>query len=63
MRDVSFGFCNYVLPICLSRSYVCLLIKECTHEDSVMKYEGKDQWLCFVSTAQKLQGCLGSYKR
>jgi hypothetical protein len=46
----------------MSGSRACLLIRECTEEDSVMKYEGKDQWLCFVLAAQELQHCLDSYR-
>jgi hypothetical protein len=63
MRDVNVGFCNSVLPICMRRSCVWLLIIECIHEYSETKYEGKDQWLCFVPEAQTLQRCLDPYSR
>jgi hypothetical protein len=63
MRDVNIGFYNSVLPICMRRSCVWLLIRECIQEYSETKYEGKDQWLCFVPEAQKLQRCLDPYSR
>jgi hypothetical protein len=46
----------------MSGSRACLLIRECTQEDSETKYDGKDQWLHFVSEAQELQHCLDSYR-
>jgi hypothetical protein len=35
-------------------------MKECTHERSLIKCEGKDQWVCFVSEALGLQDCFDS---
>ncbi len=63
MRNVSVGFCNSVLPICMRRRYVWLLSTECTHEYSETKYEGKDQCLCFVPKAQTSHRCLDPYSR
>jgi len=63
IQNMSFDFWNFVLSICISRSGVYLLIRECTPECLVTKCEGKDRWWCFVPEARKLQCCLDPYSR